>query len=92
MVSTERMLHLADLSKLHFNEAELEQLKKDLSDIIELMDEVQNFNGNPNRNETVRSFAQQRPDTARDSFPCEEILKNAKGRTETFFSVPKVVE
>ena len=26
MVSTERMLHLADLSKLHFNEAELERL------------------------------------------------------------------
>ena len=56
MVSTELMMHLADLSKLHFSKAELERLSKDLSDIIALMDEVKQFNGNPNQNENIRSF------------------------------------
>ena len=92
MVSTELMMHLADLSKLHFSKAELERLSKDLSDIIALMDEVKQFNGNPNQNENIRSFLEQRPDRAGESFPREEILNNAKGRAETFFSVPKVVE
>ena len=92
MFDTKLTKHLADLSKINFTDDEIDTISGEMTEIVALMDTVTEFN----TDETFASadlveFSNLRKDENNDSFPRDEILKNAKGKSKTCFSVPKVV-
>ncbi len=84
--------HLAQLSKIEFTEDELEKISLQMTDIINLMDNVKDFDENekPFALEPT-AYAALRTDKACESFDTGKILQNAKQVRNNSFVVPKVV-
>ncbi len=84
--------HLADLSKIAFTNDELKKMTEDMSDIVALMDKVQNFDS---EKETYSleavNYSDLRKDEPKPSLETEKILKNSKQVKNNSFVVPKVV-
>ncbi len=84
--------HLAELSKLNFTESELKDMTAQMSEIVALMDTISDFDSLSKLNEQgAVAFKDLRKDEVKPSLDREDILSNAKERSETFFKVPKVV-
>lgn len=92
MFDVEMTKHLAELSKLVFDDDELEKVTAEMSDIINLMDKVQEIDPSA---ETYAlpavEYKDLRTDNARESLETEKIIKNAKAVKDNAFAVPKVV-
>ena len=85
--------YLAELGKLAFSPEELEQMAKDMTSIIAIMDTVKEVDITydavaDNKNVYLNDL---REDFSVPSFPTEKILQNAVN-DENCFVVPKVVE
>lgn len=85
--------YLAELGKLHFSSEEMEQMAKDMTSIIAIMDTVKEIDITydaeaDNKNVYLNDL---REDVNAPSFPTEKILQNAVN-DESCFVVPKVVE
>ena len=86
--------HLANLSRLAFNDDEMKKMADDMTGIIEIMDTIKDIDVTyepikDNHNVYLNDL---RKDIADDSFPTEKILGNAAVVSENAFVVPKVVE
>lgn len=92
MFDTKLTAHLAELSKLSFTKEELSQMTKEMDVIVDLMNEAQNFSltQNPTANQP-RELSEFREDKPQESLKREKVLANAKEKSETSFTVPKVV-
>lgn len=92
MFDSELTRHLAVLSKLTFNDDELEKMTADMTDIIALMDKVCDFNPEvkPYALDAV-DYRNLRKDTHNPSSDTENIISNAKNIKNNSFVVPKVV-
>ncbi len=85
--------HLCRLSRLSYDDAALEKVMGEMSDIIALMDTIKDIDltyDDTMDNNSI-SFADVREDEAKPSFPTEKLLRNA-GSREKCFVVPKVVD
>ncbi|OGU67409.1 MAG: asparaginyl/glutamyl-tRNA amidotransferase subunit C [Stygiobacter sp. RIFOXYC12_FULL_38_8] len=85
--------YIASLSKLKFEENELDNFTHQLNDIlayVEKLNELDTENveplSHPVENENVF-----REDELKPSISTEEALKNSPSKTEEFFRVPKVI-
>lgn len=85
--------HLCNLSKLNYNDSELETVMTEMSDIINLMDTVKGFecNYDDTKDNNAIKFSEIRNDAALTSFDTEKLLSNAEN-AEDCYVVPKVVE
>lgn len=88
-----KVKYIAKLSKLKLSEKELEKYPKQLSEILNYMDMLNEFDTegvepliNPIENEN-----RLREDKIEKSIVKEEALKNSYERKNDFFSVPKVI-
>lgn len=83
---------LAELSKLKFTESELELITAEMESIVKLMDTVSDFSDTESLvvNESME-LKNVRADEVHSSMPREDALKNAAKKTDTCFTVPKVV-
>ncbi|MGN0150489.1 MAG: Asp-tRNA(Asn)/Glu-tRNA(Gln) amidotransferase subunit GatC [Clostridia bacterium] len=92
MFDIELTRHLAELSKIEFNDEELNKMTSDMKDIINLMDKVCEFD---NSKKTYAldavDYNNLRKDNHSDSYPTEKIIENAKNVKNNSFVVPKVV-
>lgn len=93
-ISDKLIDHLSELSKLSFEGKKKEKIKKDLSNMVHMMDklnEVDTDGVEPlvflNEEENVL-----RDDIARQSLTHEEILKNAPKKDSDYFRIPKVLD
>ena len=92
MFDTKDILHLAELSKLKFTDAELLKITKNMEDIISIMDRVCDFREDGGLEEKRLDLAKNiRQDEVKESMPRDKALLNASEREGTFFTVPKVV-
>lgn len=85
--------HLCNLSKLNYDEAGLEKVMNEMSDIIELMDQIKGFDltyDDTKDNNSIR-FCDTREDVAQPSFDTEKLLSNTES-VDGCYVVPKVVE
>ena len=88
MFNSDLTKHLAELSKLEFTDEELEQM----TNIIAIMDKVCEFDtSKPAYALDAVDYKDLRADEHRNSYPTEEIVKNAKNVKNNSFVVPKVV-
>lgn len=85
--------HLCRLSKLNYEDAALEKVMGEMTDIIALMDTIKDFDltYDDTKDDNSISFSEVREDVAKPSALTEKLLSNAKSR-ENCFVVPKVVE
>ncbi|MDR3824860.1 MAG: Asp-tRNA(Asn)/Glu-tRNA(Gln) amidotransferase subunit GatC, partial [Clostridia bacterium] len=92
MFNSDLTKHLAELSKLEFTDEELEQMTADMTNIIAVMDKVCEFDtSKPAYALDAVDYKDLRADEHRNSYPTEEIVKNAKNVKNNSFVVPKVV-
>ncbi len=93
MISKEELKKLEKLSKLKFQDNDLEKFNTQLNDILEYMkelDELDLTNVESLSNPLGRhNFF--REDIANKLFDIEEILKNAPQQYDRFFVVPKII-
>jgi aspartyl-tRNA(Asn)/glutamyl-tRNA(Gln) amidotransferase subunit C len=85
---------LAGLSKLEFDEASKEKIKKDLSRMLEFVEQLNELD-----TEGIEPLIHVNPETDRlredevsEKLTQEEALKNAPLHDDYYFKVPKVVE
>lgn len=85
---------LEHLARLELSEAERESLQKDLSNILTMVEKLQELDTETVEpmvylNEDVNVW---REDVVRNQVEREEALQNAPQQDETFFMVPKVID
>jgi len=85
--------HLAHLSRLHFSDAEKEEIRKDLEKMVGFVETLSQLNteGIEPLMHMGQSVNVLRADEIQGSIPKEEALKNAPGTKTSFFKVPKVI-
>lgn len=92
-VSSDEILHIANLANLNLKEEEIEKYKKDLQDILNFANIVNNANVNGvtetiGANEACNVF---RKDEIMESSKREELLQNAEEQQSGMFKIPKVI-
>lgn len=84
---------LAELSKLEFNETDKKEIQKNLGNILDLVEKLQEVNTEGVEplvymNENTDVF---REDKIVNTTTKEEALKNAPSKDSDYFKVPKVI-
>lgn len=85
---------IARLARIKMPEAALQPMAKELSNIlhwVEQLNEIKTDGVEP-MTTSVSMKLKMREDKITDGGYAQDIVKNAPGREETFFTVPKVVE
>ena len=92
-VDIDTIKHLCDLSKLDYDEEGMKKVMGEMSDIIDLMDEIKSFDleYDDTKDGNEIRFADTREDVPEESYPTEKLLSNAEN-TDGCYVVPKVVE
>tara|TARA_Y100001933_G_scaffold258057_1_gene305437 strand:+ start:950 stop:1234 length:285 start_codon:yes stop_codon:yes gene_type:complete len=94
MIDKDVVIKVARLARIEIDHKNLTSLSKELSDIIDFVDqlnEVKVDNIEPFQNMSFEDNAF-REDIITDGNEIEKIITNAPSSTENFFSVPKVIE
>jgi aspartyl-tRNA(Asn)/glutamyl-tRNA(Gln) amidotransferase subunit C len=94
MISRADVEHVARLARLALGEAELEQMRAQLSSILQYIDKLRALD-----TEAVEPTAHavplvnvMREDELEPCFPREDMLANAPDRAGEFFRVPRIIE
>jgi aspartyl-tRNA(Asn)/glutamyl-tRNA(Gln) amidotransferase subunit C len=93
MVTKNDVDKIAQLARLEFPESEKEKLTEKFNEILKMMDKLNELD-TTNVEPLTHILPLQnvfREDDVKESYPREEILKNAPSATEEFFKVPKVI-
>lgn len=93
-MNNEMIKNLAELSRLSFNDQEMEVIKKDLQQMIGFIDKLQELDTTGVEPLLHMSNAVNvlREDIVQGSISREEALKNAPENDGVFIKVPKVIE
>ena len=84
--------HLAELSKLEFNEQELVEFAKDFENLINLADTIKNANIEGNRKIETKNMYELREDESKESVAVDTILKNSPQVKSGYIVVPRIME
>lgn len=89
----EMITYLAELSKLKFSDEELQEMAKDMTSIIDIMDTVKEIDvvWDDEKDNTNVYLDGLREDEVLPSMATDKVLQNAKNVNDCFV-VPKVVE
>ena len=88
------VIRIANLAKIHIDDSEIDILTKELSQIlnwVEQLNEVDVKNVKPMTGVSGMSL-REREDEVLDGGYADKIVKNSKEKKENSFSVPKVIE
>lgn len=93
-ISNEEVRHIAKLAKLSLSDEEVEKYSKELGQIAEFVEQLNevDISGVAPTAHILDKKNVFRKDEKKESFPREEILKNAPSKEAGCISVPKVVE
>ncbi len=93
-IDKETARRVAHLARIEVDEGALEPLAKDLSRILDFMDELGEVDveGVEPMTSVTPMRLKRREDVVTDGDRQEDILRNAPDAREGFFAVPKVVE
>lgn len=92
-ISNEDVKHLAELSRLDFNEGQIEQMRENLVDMIQYADRINAMACDAQAREHILPFYNVfREDAVYKGLSNEEALQNAPESEEMYFKVPQVME
>lgn len=92
-VTREDVVHIAELARLKFADAEIDSYTEQLNEILNYMEklnELDTENVEP-LSHPVEGNNVFREDGVKPSISTEEALKNAPEKDEQFFKVPKII-
>ena len=94
MISRQDVEHVARLSRLALNDAELERMREQLNGILGYIDKLRvlDTTGVEPTSHAVPLVNVMRDDATRPCLPPDEALANAPERSGQFFRVPKIIE
>ncbi|PKR84002.1 Asp-tRNA(Asn)/Glu-tRNA(Gln) amidotransferase subunit GatC [Heyndrickxia camelliae] len=93
-ISKEQVYHVANLARLEINDQEAEKFTKQLDDIInlaELLNEADTSNIKPTSH-VLNIQNVMREDVAEQGLPREEVLKNVPDHKDGQIRVPSIIE
>lgn len=90
-ISDELLRYLEDLSRLSLSPAEKEAAKKDLSDILNYMQQLDTLPAASGSYALPFGGLSPREDLVQESFSPEKLLQNAPDREGSCFRVPKAL-
>jgi aspartyl-tRNA(Asn)/glutamyl-tRNA(Gln) amidotransferase subunit C len=92
-ISTNDIVRIAELARLHLTEIELESFSKDLSEILDYMNQIDKVDVSDVKltDSTLPLHTILRPDEVHESLPLEQLLSNAAEIDKECFSVPPVL-
>jgi aspartyl-tRNA(Asn)/glutamyl-tRNA(Gln) amidotransferase subunit C len=92
-LSTEEVQHIADLARLKLTEAEMQRYAKQLSDILDYVEHLEELNTDhiPPTASVLDMSLRLREDQARPGLPQEDTLGNAAETQDGQFKVPPVL-
>lgn len=93
-ISKEEIIHIAKLACLNLSEKEIEGYTKDMQEILEFANTVNNVDTEKIKetigaNDNYNVF---RKDEVKQTVSKEELLKNAPSQDEGMFRIPKVIQ
>lgn len=93
-ITDEKIKQLAHLARLEFDEAAAVSIKKDLENILDLCEKLNEVNTDGVEPLIYMTDVSNnvREDAASQEFSKDEILKNAPKKDSDYFRVPKVIE
>lgn len=92
-INKEEVIHIAQLASLNLSEAEIEKYTKDMQEIIEFANLINNVNTD-GMNETIAANEKSnvlRKDEVVNFENRELLLSNAPSQDEGMFRIPKVI-
>ena len=94
MLTEEEVRHVAMLARLGLSDDEIEVMRTQLLDVLDYIEMLQQVDTSavPATAQVLTHLNVARPDSARPSWPVEEILANAPAAEGEFFKVPPVLE
>lgn len=89
----EKIRYLAQLARIQLSEAEIRNLNKDLSQLLDYVGQLKSLSTEEVEptNAVLPSYNRFRKDETTPSLPVEKALKNAPERIGDFFRVPRVI-
>ena len=92
-IDDQKIAQLAHLARLEFDEQSKEEIKKDLENILDLCEKLNEVNTDGIEpliymTDTTNNV---RPDEIRQEFTREELLQNAPKKDSDYIRVPKVI-
>ncbi|MGV3488539.1 MAG: Asp-tRNA(Asn)/Glu-tRNA(Gln) amidotransferase subunit GatC [Tuberibacillus sp.] len=93
-LSKEQVEHVAELARLSFTEEEIDAYTKDLADIIDFAEQLNELDteGIEETTHVLDMSNVLREDEVRESIPREEALLNAPDQRDGQVKVPKIIE
>ena len=93
MLSMDNLKLLCELSKLHLSEDEMTDYQKEMTDIINLMDTIKDFDisYDDTKDKNEIAYDDLRKDEAKPSFDTEKLQQNTNPR-DNCYVVPKMME
>ena len=93
-ISKDEIIHIAKLANLNLSEEEIERYAKDMTDILEFADIVNNLNTDKIK-ETIGINGEYnvfRKDEIKQGISRDDLLKNAPSQDDGMFRIPKVIQ
>lgn len=93
-ISKDEIIHIAKLANLNLSEEEIERYAKDMTDILEFADIVNNLNTDEIK-ETIGINGEYnvfRKDEIKQGISRDKLLKNAPSQDDGMFRIPKVIQ
>ncbi|MFH2068964.1 MAG: Asp-tRNA(Asn)/Glu-tRNA(Gln) amidotransferase subunit GatC [Candidatus Omnitrophota bacterium] len=89
----EKIRYLAHLARIQLSEAEVRDLKKDLSQMLDYVGQLKSLETGEVEptNAVLPAYNRFRKDEVMPSMPVEKALVNAPDRMDDFFRVPRVI-
>ena len=93
-INSETVKRIAELSRLSFNESEIDAFAQEFSSIVKAIDEINSMDldGIEPMSHVLDLPNVFREDVPNESLTVKQALENAPSHNETFFKVPKVME
>lgn len=91
-INAKTIAHLANLSRLHIADSQMEQYQQDLQKMVAFIEQLNELNTEgvaPLR--MMSAAAEQREDRVQGSLSLEEAMHNAPASHPPYFTVPKVI-
>ena len=93
-ISTSDIQHVAELAKIHIDDAESQELSNKLSDILDLVEKMQSINTEniAPMSHAIYQNQKLREDQSEDLNERDYVQKLSKETHDGFYLVPKVIE
>ena len=93
-IDKDTVKHISKLARISLDDKKIDSLSKDLSSIMEFIENLNKLNTDKTAPLTsiINASLKSRKDEVKDGKIREQILKNSPEKNEEFFVVPKVVE